>query len=453
MADLGRVRALFAASLGFHIVFATLGVGLPLMIALAEIVAHHRRDPVYRLIARRWAAAFIVLLGTGVVSGTIVAMQLQLLWPAFMRLVGQLIAVPFAIEVVAFFIEAVFAAIYLYAGDRLRPGWRIFSALLVAVGAGGSALLITDVNAFMNTPTGFHLVNGRLTDIHPWQAVFNPAMPTEISHVIVTAYLAVALVLAAFAAAGALRAKSAGEMAYRKRELAITTSVAAIMAVLAAVTGGLAAKFLAAYQPVKLAAAEGLFQTTAGAAINVGGLADAATDQVRGGINIPGLLSWLATGSSHGVVQGLQTVPPSLWPPVAATHLLFDGMVGIGILALVFSLAHLLTQRRPRPWVLGALVAMGPLGMLGIESGWIFAELARQPWTITGVLTTAQAVTPQPSAGAFLIPFLLLYVVLSIGAVAALRVQMRQRPPGEAAGGGPAAPPHGIGHGKVVAEP
>ncbi len=132
----------------------------------------------------------MVPLSRGVVSGTIVAMQLQLLRPAFRRLVGQLIALPFAIEIVAFVVEAAFAAIGLYAGGRLRPGLRIFSALLVAVGAAGSGVLITDVNAFMNTPAGFHLQGGQLIDIQPWRAVFNPSMPTEIAHVPVTAHLA-----------------------------------------------------------------------------------------------------------------------------------------------------------------------------------------------------------------------------------------------------------------------
>jgi cytochrome d ubiquinol oxidase subunit I len=442
--QLGAIRALFAASLGFHIVFATLGVGMPLMIAIAEIAALRRRDATYRRIAHRWAAAFSVLLGTGVVSGTIVALQLQLLWPGFMRLVGEIIALPFAIEVVAFFIEAVFTAIYLYAGDRIRPGLRILTALLVAFGAALSAMLITDVNAFMNTPTGFHLQGGQLIDVQPWRAMLNPAMPTELSHVLATAYLTVALVLAAFAAAGSLRARSQAEHAYRRRELALSTGIAAVMAVLTAITGDLSGKFLASQQPIKLAAAEGLFQTSAGAPLTVGGIADPATAQIHGGLALPGLLSWLATGSTHGRVLGLLDFPRSLWPPVTATHLLFDGMVAIGILGLVASAAYLIWRwrhpaatARPPAWLMRALIVMGPAAMAGIEAGWVFAELARQPWTVTGVLTTAEAVTRAPGAGAFLIPFLLLYAVLAAGAVVALRAQMRRQPPAEAPGGTP----------------
>jgi cytochrome d ubiquinol oxidase subunit I len=408
--------------------------------------------------AHRWAAAFSVLLGTGVVSGTIVALQLQLLWPGFMRLVGEIIALPFAIEVVAFFIEAVFTAIYLYAGDRVRPDLRILSALLVAFGAALSAMLITDVNAFMNTPVGFRLQGGRLADVRPWRAMLNPAMPTELSHVLATAYLAVALVLAAFAAAGSLRARTEAETAYHRRELGLTTGVAAVMAVLTAVTGDLSGKFLAAHQPVKLAAAEGLFRTTAGAALTVGGVADAAAARLRGGLPLPGLLSWLATGSAHGRVLGLLDFPRSLWPPVAATHLLFDAMVAIGVLALFASAAYVLWHwrhgvraARPPAWLMRLLIAMGPLAMAGIEAGWIFAEIGRQPWAITGVLTTADAVTRSPGAGAFLIPFLLLYAVLTAGAAVALRARMRQEPPVETPSGTPQ--PTRIPAPKVVAHP
>jgi cytochrome d ubiquinol oxidase subunit I len=393
-----------------------------------------RRDPMYRLMARRWAGAFAVLLGTGVVSGTIVAVQLQLLWPAFMRLVGQLIALPFAIEVFAFFIEAVFTAAYLYGGDRIPPRGRAAAALAVAVGAGASALLITDVNAFMNTPAGFRLRGGVLTDVRPWRAMLNPAMPTELAHVLVSAYLAVALVLSAFAAAGLMRAGTRAEMAFRRRELRLTTGVGAVMAALTAVTGDLAGKFLAAVQPVKLAAAEGLFTSGRSVPLILGGIADPTAGALRGGLRLPGLLSWLATGSPTGFVRGLDSVPRDQWPPVAWTHPLFDAMVVIGVVALLATAAAWLAlgsrrgAARPPRWLLALLVALGPLGLVGIECGWIFAELARQPWTVTGVLTTAEAATAAPGAARFFAPFVALYLVIGLGAVVAVRRQLRAEP-------------------------
>ncbi|MBE3590928.1 MAG: cytochrome ubiquinol oxidase subunit I [Firmicutes bacterium] len=418
-------RALFGMSLGFHIVFATVGVGLPLMVALAEVLALRRQDPYYRAMARRWAAAFSVFLGAGVVSGTIVAVQLSLLWPTFMRIVGQIIALPFAIEVSAFFIEAVFTVIYVLAGHMIPAGWRIFSAFAVALGAAGSAVLITDVNAFMNTPTGFRLEGGQLTDIHPWRAMFNPSMPSEISHVLATAYMTVAFVLAGFACWGLGRVTSDEVRAYHARALSLSMAVASAGAFLTALTGDGSGKFLAAVQPLKFAAAEGLFRTTSHAPLVIGGFPDAVTQTVRGGIEVPGMLSWLATGNRNGTVLGLQEFPRSEWPPLFV-HLLFDVMVVIGGLALFVSALYWFFRLRrfsvPPHGLRTAVMAMGPLMFLGIEAGWVFAEIGRQPWTITGLLKTSDAVT---SSSAYVTPlfflFLGLYAVLAAGAAFALR--------------------------------
>lgn len=434
MTGLGWTRALFGTSLAFHIIFATLGVGLPLMIALAEVLALRRGDPLYRLMARRWAGAFSVFLGVGVVTGTIVAVQLQLLWPAFMRLVGQIIALPFAIEVFAFFIEAVFTAIYVFGGDRIAPRLRILSALLVAMGGGASALLITDVNAFMNTPTGFRIANGQLVDLRPWHAMVSPAMPSELSHVLVTAYLAVALVLAAFAARGLLDRSDPRATAYRQRELDLTMGTAAVAAVLTGITGDWSGKFLAAVQPVKFAALEGLFHSGTAVPLAVGGLPSATELRVRGAIEVPGLLSWLATGHIGGTVHGLLAFPRADWPPLWV-HPLFDLMVGVGTLAFLAAAAYWWWRLQhgaavPARWLLTALIGMGPVGMIGIEAGWVGAEVGRQPWTVTGVLTTAQAATANPHAGLFFFPFVALYGLLATGAISAVRTHLRRHPLG-----------------------
>lgn len=428
MTPLSWARALFGSSLGFHIIFATIGVGLPLLIALAEVRA--LRDPHYRTMARRWASVFAVFLGAGVVSGTIVAVQLSLLWPSFMRLVGQIIALPFAIEVFAFFIEAVFTAIYVLAGDRIRPGWRIFSSFAVAAGAAGSALLITDVNAFMNTPTGFRLHDGIMVDVNPWRAMLSASMPSEIAHVLVTAYMTVGFLMASFAAWGLSGPTSPPEGAYRKNELSLAMTVAGIASLLTAVTGDWSGRFLAAAQPVKFAAAEGLFKSGRDVPLTIGGWPDAVTGTVRGGLEIPGLLSWLATGDAHGRVRGLDAFPREVWPPLYV-HLLFDLMVAIGGLALVASAVYWDFRRRRRElprWTLRSLIAMGPLSVLGIEAGWVFAEIGRQPWTVTGLLLTRDAVTSSPYLGTAFFIFITLYLVLSIGAVLAVRSHLRSHP-------------------------
>lgn len=440
MTDLSWTRALFGTALGFHIVFATMGVGLPLLIALAELAGLRPGGRVYRRLARRWAGAFAVFLGVGVASGTIVALLLQLLWPGFMRLAGQVIALPLAIEVFAFFLEAIFTAIYLYAGDRLSPRLRLGSALLVAVGGAGSALLITDVNAFMNTPAGFRLVGGAVVDLHPWRAMFNPAMPTELAHVLATAYLATALVVAAFAAGGLLADSAAESAALRRRALDLTMGVAGVAAVLTGITGDWSGKFLAAHQPLKFAALEGLFHSATAAPLAVGGLPDPATLADRWVIDIPGLLSWLATGRLRGAVQGLLAFPRADWPPLWV-HVLFDLMVAVGTACLLAAAWYWVSRMRhpralPAEALLRTLVVLGPVALAGIEAGWIGAEVGRQPWTVTGVLLTSQAATRTPHAGLLFPPFVALYAVLALTTVLALREHARRNP----LAAGPVAP-------------
>lgn len=169
-------RSLFGSSLAFHIIFATLGVGIPFMILIVEILRKITGDEDYGVMAKRWTKGFAVLLGVAIPSGTIVGVQMNLLWPGFMELVGQTIALPFQIEIYAFFLEAIFMSIYVYAADRLSPNIRIITVFFVALGASASAVLITAANTFMNTPAGFTYENGQIIDVDPWAAFFNQAM-------------------------------------------------------------------------------------------------------------------------------------------------------------------------------------------------------------------------------------------------------------------------------------
>jgi cytochrome d ubiquinol oxidase subunit I len=172
-------RSLFGSSMAFHIIFATMGVGLPTMIILAEVMYQWKKDEDYALLAKRWTRGFGILLGVAIPSGTIVGVMIALLWPGFMEIVGEVIALPFQIEIWAFFLEALFMAIYVYAADRLSASMRIISLVLVSVGATGSGVLITDAHSWMNTPSGFRIENGAVVDVHPWLAVFNPSFSSR----------------------------------------------------------------------------------------------------------------------------------------------------------------------------------------------------------------------------------------------------------------------------------
>lgn len=433
MSHVMLARALFGITLGYHIGYATITVGTPLLILLAEIMAVRTGQPFYRVFAKRITLVLMLLVGVGLVTGTTVAVMLSVLWPGFMKTVGEVINLPFQIEVFAFMLESLFLAIYVYGGKRLSARARIVSAAFIALGSGLSALLITDVNAFMNTPTGFQWVNGRVENAHPWQAMLSPAVPTELSHVLVSAYMTVGFIFAAVSAFGLLRAnRTAFEREYYRRSLNLSLWVAGIMSVLTALIGDASGKFLERYQPEKLAAAEGLFKTTVHAPLVVGGVADPTTGSIVGGISIPGLLSFLATGKFNGVVTGLDQFPKATWPPLFV-HLLFDIMVGIGSLgiaiALVYGVTRIVRKSADSPrWLLALVFMMGILAMMGIEDGWVFAEIARQPWMIYGFLTVSQSVTATADVGLMFIGFLSLYTVLLAGTIWALRTYFKHHP-------------------------
>ena len=435
---------LFGTSLGFHIIFATLGVGIPFMVTVAEVTFALTKDSDYAIMAKRWTRGFTVLLAVSITTGTIVALQLSLLWPKFMQIVGQVIALPFLIEIFAFFIEALFMSIYVYAADRIPQRWRIISVLFVAIGAAASALLITDANAFMNAPQGFRLVGGKAVDVHPWQAVFNPALPTSDLHVWMTAYMTVGFVTAAVAAYGLLRkARSDREREHQYKSLMISLALGGFFGLITAISGDGAGKYLAHYQPEKLAVAEGLFNTQSHAPLVIGGWVDEATQRIIGGVKIPDMLSWLATDRLDGVVKGLNDFPRDTWPPLFL-HLIFDGMVGIGTGLIFLALFAWLIktvrtgQRFPFPtWLLYILVASGPLAMIAIEFGWVYACIGRQPWIIYHIMRTADAVTPAPYVGWMFILFMLLFLLLAIGTINVMRGYFRRHPLSEEIEPGP----------------
>lgn len=426
-------RAFFGTTLAFHIIFASLAVGISLMIWLSEIIHFCKKDQDYGLMAKRWTRTLAIVLGVAIPSGTIVGVELILLWPGFMKIVGQVIAVPFQIELFAFFIEALAISLYVYAADRLSPMLRLINSFLVAFGASASAILITSVNAWMNTPDGFNLLkNGQLANIDPWKAFFNPSFFNDASHVVVSSLMAGAFAIVSVAAFRLLK-KSGNqrERRFYQKSLFFSLSVAMITSLLTAYTGHSAAVGLHQYSPEKLAAAEALYQTEANAPLLIGGIPDHQTESVKYGIKLPGVLSWLAGGSLDTVVKGLKEFPKETWPP-EYVHTLFNLMVGTGFL-LLFVSAYLLIDgwiRKGmfRSWQLWSLVGTGPLAMIGIEIGWIFTCSGRQPWTIYGMQKVAEASTQSSSVGWLFSLFLIMYLLLSTVLLLVLRAYFRRNP-------------------------
>ncbi|UKS29359.1 cytochrome ubiquinol oxidase subunit I [Paenibacillus sp. HWE-109] len=415
-------RMLTGLTLAFHIIFATIGVGVPLMIALAEWIGIRRKDEHYLLMARRWARGFVITVAVGVVTGTAIGLQLSLLWPSFMKVAGQSIAIPLFLETFAFFFEAIFLGIYLYTWDRFKNKMTHFWMLTpVVIGSSASAFFITVVNAFMNAPAGVTVVDGKITDISPFGAMLSPAMPTKVSHVLITAYLTCAFILAAISAWSLLKGRN---HVYYKKALKLTMISACVFLLSSAIIGDLSGKYLANYQPEKLAAMEWHFETTKQAPLVFGGILT-EDNEIKYGIKIPYALSVLAHGRPNAEVTGLNDIPADETPPLWI-HYLFDLKMSFVAMMVLVALVFLLLLWRKRSlvysnkWLLRGIILTAPLAMLTIEHGWIFAEVGRQPWILHGIMRTSEGATVSDHVDTMLIVFALLYIVLGLTAVRVL---------------------------------
>ncbi|WP_078409314.1 cytochrome ubiquinol oxidase subunit I [Priestia abyssalis] len=423
-------RMLTTLTLAFHIIFATIGVGVPVLISIAEFIGIKKNDPHYTLLARRWTRGFTITVAIGVVTGTCIGLQLSLLWPSFMRIAGQAIALPLFMETFAFFFEAIFLGIYLYTWERFKnPMYHWFLSIPVIIGSSLSAFFITTVNAFMNTPQGFELVDGVIKTVDPIQAMFNPATPTKTFHVLVTAYLASAFVLAMIAAFQMLKGNITD---YTKKALHLTVTSAFLFAILTGVAGDLSAKFLAEHQPEKLAALEWHFETEKGADLILFGTLDEESQKIKYAIHLPKMLSFLAHNDVNAEVTGLNEFPKDETAPLYV-HYLFDFKVTFAaFMTLVASLFVVFSRWRREwvhnQWLLRAIVLCGPLSIISIELGWILAEIGRQPWILRGYMKVTEAATTSNGVGAMLWLFLGLYIMLGVICTVVLRKMFINNP-------------------------
>jgi cytochrome d ubiquinol oxidase subunit I len=425
-------RAQMGTSLSIHLMFAVVGVGLPLMMLVAEGMHLRTGDPVWRALARRWAKVLAVLFAVGAASGTIISFELGLLWPRFMAFAGGIIGLPFSLEGAAFFIEAIFLGIYLYGWDRLSPRVHWLAGFPVAISAALSAFFVVTANAWMNVPRGFTLSHGRVTHVDPLAAMFNPAWATETSHMIVGAYLATAFGIASVYAVGMLRGR---RDSYHRKALALALGTAAILAPLQVGVGDLLGRTVAANQPAKLAAIEGITHTERGAGLNVGGFPFPGHAGTILNVKVPHLLSLLAFDRPNATVRGLDSFPAADRTPLAApVRLAFIGMVGIGTFLVVLVLWYWLRRRRDgtgraEKLTLAAIVAAGPAAFLANELGWLVSEFGRQPWVVYGVFRTSSAITTSPGLGTTFTAFSVLYVGLTALTIWAVRRIARQPVP------------------------
>lgn len=435
MTDLEFARSQMALSLAFHIVFATAGIGMPVLMAIAEGLYLRTKRPVYLELTKRWASGTAILFAVGAVSGTVLSFELGLLWPTFMRHAGAIIGLPFSLEGFAFFTEAIFLGIFLYGRDRIPPLAHWLSGVMVAISGILSGVFVVCANAWMNAPTGFTYADGAFSRIDPIAAMLNAASLHEALHMTLAA-----LAATGFAVAGIhaflLRRNPGSE--FHRAGFLMGALLGGVAIPLQVASGDLAARNVARLQPAKLAAMEAHYHTRTHAPLVIGGRPDSDTQTTRFGLEIPAALSLLIGRRADTEVPGLDRVPRNDWPNVALVHAAFDLMVGCGTALLALAAWTGVAAWRRRPALFGspllrAYVVATPLGFVAIEAGWMVTELGRQPWVIYGIMRTSEAVTSMPR---LMIPFFgiaVIYLVLSFIVVALMKRQFLETAPRRAA--------------------
>ena len=423
MDNLAAARATMGFSLGFHIIFAAIGMTMPFFMSAAHYLHLRRKDSVYLDLTKMWMKGVAILFAVGAVSGTVLSFELGLLWPGFMRHAGAVIGMPFSWEGTAFFIEAIAIGLFLYGWKRLSPWWHWGTGLMVGLSGFVSGIFVVAANAWMNAPAGFDWINGAAQNIDPVRAMFNRAWLHESLHMQLAAVQAVGFAVGGIHAWLFLRGRAPD---VNLKALRIAMCFGAAAAIAQPFAGHFAGERVAELQPAKLAAIEGLFETRTRAPLTLGGIPDAGSRTVAWGLEVPGLLSLLAHGDLNAEVTGLDKFPREDWPSVVVPHIAFQIMVAIGSgLALLGVLYFWYLKRGLFPrWFLWALVGCAPLGMVAIEAGWVVTEVGRQPWIIYGIVRTKDALTPVPGMVYHFFLFLVLYLSLAAATVWLLRRQI-----------------------------
>jgi cytochrome d ubiquinol oxidase subunit I len=408
-----QARQMQAMSFMVHIPLVCFGIAFPAIVLYLEGLWLRTGDPLYKGLAKRWSKAMLILFAVGVVTGTILSFEMGLLWPEFMATFGEVFGLAFGIEGFSFFMEAIFIAVYVYGWDRLPDRVHFTAGVPIVLAGISGSLMVISVNGWMNNPTGFRIENGEVVDVEPLAALFNDNLWHELVHM----YLA-GFIVAAFLVAGVYaHAWLHGRRDRRHRVgLVVALSFAALATPAQLLVGDWAARTVAERQPVKLAAFEGLDETTEGAGF-----------ELAGGIEIPKLLSLLAFHDPNAVVEGLDSVPEEDRPPVGIVKLSFRVMVAIGMaLAAVgawFVWAWWRHGRLPAsPWFHRSVVAAGPLSVVALIAGWVTTEVGRQPWVVYEVMRTEEAVT---GAGGIPVGFAALALVYA-GLIAVAIVMLRR---------------------------
>jgi cytochrome bd ubiquinol oxidase subunit I len=427
--ELMAARYQMALSLGFHIVLSCFGVALPALIYVLHRRGLKHDDADALVLAKKWAKVAAVLFAVGAVSGTVLSFEIGLLFPGMMEQFGDVIGLPFALEGIAFFLEAIFIGIYLYGWDRLPPKVHLNTLIPIILSGAFGTFCIIAVNAFMNNPAGFDRdpATGEIIDVDPLAAMFNNAVWGQAIHMFVATYAVTGFIVAAVYAVGMRK----GRIDRRHRTGFMVAFVFATIAAFAQpVVGHFTGQRLAEDQPTKLAAFELADESEDRAPLTVGGLW--IDGEKRFGIEIPFLGSIASGNSLNQVVPSPNDFPKDDLPPLNVTHLAFQTMVGAG--SAMVGIAALFWWRRRRvgddvfseKWTMRAVVVGAGLSVLALESGWTATEVGRQPWIVYGELRTADAVTTNSGIWISLTVIILLYASMAVVATKVIRGMARR---------------------------
>ncbi len=393
--DLARIQ--FAFTVSFHIVFPALSIGLASFIAVLEGMWLKTGKAYYKDLCLFWSKIFAVAFGMGVVSGVVMSYQFGTNWSGFSSFAGPVTGPLLMYEVMtAFFLEAGFLGIMLFGWNRVSPRAHYGATLMVAIGTLISTFWILASNSWMQTPQGFDIVDGHVVPTDWFKIIFNPSFPYRLAHMAIAAFIVAALVVAATGAWHLLKGRR--DKAVTKM-FSMALGLLLVLAPLQAVVGDQHGLNTREYQPAKIAAIEGLWDTEkGGTALNLFGIPDMKAETTRYAVSIPHLGSLILTHSWDGEIRGLKSFPPQDRPDSTVVFWSFRVMVGLGIAMIALAVAAWVLQRRGRlheaRWFHKLCIAMGPSGFVTLLAGWVTTEAGRQPWVVYGVMRTSQAVSP-----------------------------------------------------------
>ena len=429
MEDILAARLQMALSLGFHIIFACIGMVMPFFMAVSHFLWIRTGNEVYKNLTKAWSKGVAIFFATGAVSGTMLSFELGLLWPTFMKHAGPIFGMPFSLEGTAFFIEAIALGFFLYGWNIFNKWFHWFTGVVVGLSGLASGILVVAANAWMNSPAGFDFVQGEYLNVDPMAAMFNDAWVSQSIHMTLAAFAATGFAVAGVHAAMIYQQKN---VRFHMKAFKIAAVFASVASLLQPLSGDHSAKDVAVRQPGKLAAMEAHFHTERGASLIVGGIPDSEEQTVSYAVKIPGMLSWLAFGDMDAEVKGLNDIPPDYHPPVTVVHFAFQIMVGVGGALALMSLLFFVGLKRSawltQRWFLLLFALATPLGFIAVEAGWTVTEVGRQPWIIYGVMKTSDAVTPMPGIAWSFYLFTAVYISLSLMVIYLLHRQIKVVP-------------------------